>query len=196
MTRGRVSKRKKPTSTRTAGRSRTFIIVAAAAFGVLGLGALLYMNVRGPSPIRGLVTFPYQSRGHDNALELPLTDLPPVGGVHHDIWQNCGIYDEPVPPENVIHSMEHGAVWVTYQPDLDQGDVTYLQDLVRGEQYVLLSPYPGLRSPVVITAWGLQLELDSAQDKRVQAFIDQYQAGPQTPERGATCANGVGQPIS
>jgi hypothetical protein len=196
MTRRRAIRSKKSAPAQTADKSRTPIILAAVAIGVIGLGALLYLNVRGPAPIRGLISFPRPSRGHDNALDLPENELPPVGGVHHDIWQNCGIYDEPIPAENVIHSMEHGAVWVTYQPNLDDDEVTQLQDLARGQPFVLLSPYPGLRSPVVLTAWGVQLEVNSAQDNRVEEFIDLYQVGPQTPERGATCENGVGQPIS
>jgi hypothetical protein len=92
--------------------------------------------------------------------------------------------------------LEHGAVWITYQPGLPEEDVTQLQDLVRGQSHLLLSPYPGLKSPVVLTAWGLQLELTSVQDSRIEEFIDRYQQGPQTPERGASCSDGVGQPIS
>jgi hypothetical protein len=118
-----------------------------------------------------------------------------VGGTHHDIWQNCGIYDEPLEAENVVHSMEHGAVWISYQPELSDDDVNTLRDLVRGERFIVLSPYPGLQSPVVLTAWGVQLELNSVEDDRVEEFIDRYQVGPQTPERGATCSDGVGQPI-
>jgi hypothetical protein len=196
MAKRRASRHKKPASADAGRGKRTPIILAAVALGVVGLGAMLFLYVRGPAPIRGVKTFPHQSRGHDNTLELQASDLPPVGGVHHDIWQNCGIYDEPIPEENVIHSMEHGAVWVTYQPELDADDVTYLQDLVRGERFILLSPYPGLRSPVVLSAWGVQLEVNSAQDSRVEAFIDEYQVGLQTPEKGATCENGVGEPIS
>ncbi|MCP5095041.1 MAG: DUF3105 domain-containing protein [Chloroflexi bacterium] len=73
--------------------------------------------------------------------------LPPVGGEHLDIWQNCGIYIESVDPGNAVHSMEHGAVWITYQPDLPADEIIELQDLVRGQPFLLLSPYPDSRSP-------------------------------------------------
>lgn len=187
--------RSKPTSSATKNATRTWLIWGAVGVGVIGLSALLYLSIRGPSPLRGLITFPRPGRGHDNALDLARDPLPPVGGTHHDIWQNCGIYDEPLLAENVIHSMEHGAVWINYQPDLPDEDIVYLQELVRGQGYLILSPYPGLKSPVVMTAWGIQLELDSVEDNRVEEFIDRYQVGPQTPERGATCSDGVGQPI-
>jgi Protein of unknown function (DUF3105) len=195
MSKRSTGRRAKPAPTATKNATRTWLISGAVGIGVIGLSALLYLSVKGPAPLRGLVTFPRPSRAHDNTLQLEFSPLPPAGGTHHDIWQNCGIYDEPVAAENAIHSMEHGAVWITYQPELPEEEITQLRELARGQQFLILSPYPGLKSPVVLTAWGLQLELDSAQDSRVGEFIDRYQVGPQTPERGATCSDGVGQPI-
>lgn len=99
------------------------------------------------------------------------SSLPPLGGDHDPVWQNCGIYDEPVPTANAVHSLEHGAVWVSYHPDLPPGEVTALRDLVEGENYALLSPYPDLASPVVLTAWGVQLEVDDVDDDRIPTFL-------------------------
>lgn len=181
-----------------ASNSRTtlYLIVGAIAVGVIGLGVLLYLNMRGEAPIRGLVTFPRPSAGHDNTLVFTESELPPVGGTHFDVWANCGVYEEPVETGNAIHSMEHGAVWITYRPDLPADEVAALQATAAPEPYVLLSPYVGQRSPVVLTAWGLQLELDSARDDRIAEFIERYQVGPQTPERGATCRDGAGEPMN
>ena len=47
----------------------------------------------------------------------------------------------------------------------------------------------------VLTAWGVQLELDSADDNRITTFLDRYVQGPQTPEIGATCSDGNGTPL-
>lgn len=195
MARRSTGRRAKPTSSAATNVTRTRLIWVTLGVGVIGLGALIFLSIRGPAPLRGLITFPRPSRGHDNSLQVDFPPLPPVGGTHHDIWQNCGIYDEPLEAENVVHSMEHGAVWISYQPELSDDDVNTLRDLVRGERFIVLSPYPGLQSPVVLTAWGVQLELNSVEDDRVEEFIDRYQVGPQTPERGATCSDGVGQPI-
>ena len=179
---------------------KSLIIIAAIVLGLGGLAYLIYLNVREPPPIRGVVTFARPSRGHDNSVLYPASDLPPVGGTHHDQWQVCGIYNEPIASENAVHSLEHGAVWITYNPDvLDANDIVELKNIVRGDNFVLTSPYPGLKSPVVLTAWGLQLELDSVSDRRIQSFIERYRVGPQTPERGATCGpgsgGGIGQPV-
>jgi hypothetical protein len=67
---------------------------------------------------------------------------PPAGGQHNPIWQNCGFCDEPVRDENAVHSLEHGAVWITYQPDLPQKQIGKLRDLAQNNTLVLASPYP------------------------------------------------------
>ncbi len=120
---------------------------------------------------------------------------PPVGGNHNAQWLNCGIYDQPVPNENAVHALEHGAVWVTYNPDLSAEDVQTLRDLMPSS-YIVLSPYAGLDAPVVASAWGVQLKLDGVDDPRLKSFIDVYRQGSQTPEPGAACDGGVGTPIT
>ena len=124
------------------------------------------------------------------------TQTPPVGGNHAPVWQNCGFYREPVANENAVHSLEHGAVWVTYSPDLPAPQVDILRDLAADQSYVLVSPYPGLPTPVVASAWGVQLRLPSAGDRRLRAFVDRYRQSPQAPEPGAPCSGALGDPES
>ena len=92
-----------------------------------------------------------------------------------------------------MHSLEHGAVWVTYQPELPAADVATLKDALPGT-YTVLSPYPGQDAPVIASAWGHQLKLESADDPRLAEFIRTYRMGPQTPEPGAACTGGLSAP--
>src|SRR5690606_20494200 len=114
----------------------------------------------------------------------------------HPEWLNCGVYAEPVPAEHAVHSLEHGAVWITYQPDLGAAEVEALRSLYEPGSYVVVSPYPDLPQPIVLSAWGRQLAVDSAEDERVGEFLSVYEQGPQNPEPGAPCSGGVGEPIS
>jgi hypothetical protein len=176
-------------------RWKTVLLGGAIVLGLAALGYLLYLSLKEPEVIEDLTRSIGLSRGHDETVDYNGGELPPVGGLHSGVWQNCGIYDEPVLAKNAVHSMEHGAVWIAYHPQMTAEEVDELQQAVRGESYTLLSPYPDLKSPIVLTAWGIQLELESADDDRITTFIDSYQQGPQTPERGATCANGTGSPV-
>lgn len=114
---------------------------------------------------------------------------PPVGGPHNPTWLNCGTYPTQVPSENVVHSLEHGAVWIAYDPGLAASDVQKLEDLTPST-YAILSPYKGLPSPVVVSGWGSRLKVQSADDPRIQAFIEEYRSGGNTPEVGASCSGG------
>lgn len=176
---------------------RKWIIIGAVAVGVLGLAFLLYLNIRPEPPIKGVVQFPRPPRGHDNSVQFAYADypVPPAGGVHWDTWQNCGVYNEPIETGHAVHSLEHGAVWITYAPDLPTSDVAKLQSYVEGDPYLLLSPYPDQPKKVVLTGWGVQLQLDDVNDSRIPRFIDRYRLGPYTPEPGAACDGGVGTPL-
>lgn len=192
---GRSSARRNPTQ-ESGSSSTKWIIVAAAAIGVVGLAVLLYLGLRPEQAIRGVVALPRPSRGHDAALVIPAGELPPAGGVHNPAWLNCGIYDEPVAAENAVHSLEHGAVWITYRDDLPQEQIDALRNQFRPQNFFILSPYPSQRSPIVLSAWGFQLEVEDASDERIEQFVERYRLGPTTPERGATCADGIGEPLS
>ena len=162
------------------------------ALALVVLGIVLFQQSQ-PGTITGIVTYSNLSRDHkEGPLSYPQT--PPVGGTHSATWQNCGIYSSPVHNENAVHSLEHGAVWITYQPGLSQQAVEQLQNVVRGHDHALLSPYLGLPSPIVTTAWGIQLQVKDASDARLAQFLSKYENGSQTPEPGAACSGGTGVP--
>ena len=115
--------------------------------------------------------------------------IPPLGGEHNARWLACDVYDEQVPVEFAVHSLEHGAVWVTYRSDLPADQVAALTDAVP-DTYIVLSPVDDLPAPVVATAWGVQLALTGVDDPRLEEFITEYRQGPQTPEPGASCTGG------
>jgi hypothetical protein len=116
---------------------------------------------------------------------------PPVGGNHNKIWQNCAgdVYPAAIANEHAVHSLEHGAVWITYRPGLAKGEIEALAKRVDGRNYMLMSPYPGLKSPISVQAWGLQLAVDSATAPAIDEFIKARRQ--QGPEPGAPCSGGV-----
>ena len=119
---------------------------------------------------------------------------PPAGGPHWARWLNCGVYTQPQQNERAVHALEHGAVWVTYDPAKVSGNaLATLQDRIP-DTYAVLSPYPGLDAPVVASAWGAQLRLTGVDDKRLDAFIEKYWQSPDAPEPGAPCTGGVDGP--
>ncbi len=172
-----------------------FVILGGGGVATVVIILLLLSPAAPVATLDGVVTYTGLSREHSEAPQT-YPQTPPVGGVHSSVWQNCGIYDQPVRNENAVHSLEHGAVWLAYRPDLPASDVDTLRNLARGHDHVLLAPYPNLPHAVVATAWGLQLPVESASDPRLSLFISRYEQGPQTPEPGAACSGGIGTPIA
>ena len=170
---------------------RIWVPAAVVVFSLVGL--LIYRATR--PEVEGVVEVQAAiANQHDDELQIPFGGTPPMGGPHASVWQNCGIYVTPVEGQYAIHSMEHGAVWITYNPDLPAEEIAALEAMVQGEGYILLSPYPDQTSPIVLTVWDRQLEVDSVEDARISAFIDRYKQ-VRGPESGALCSGGVGTPV-
>ena len=130
--------------------------------------------------------------GHTlGAVTYPQT--PPAGGEHNPTWLNCGLYRDPVPNTYAVHSLEHGAVWVTYDPALSADALAKLREYLPST-YVVLSPYVGLPSPIVLTSWNTQLRLDSPDDPRLPRFFEEYWRSQNVPEPGALCTGGIDGP--
>jgi len=131
------------------------------------------------------------SRNHKAGPQTYKTS-PPVGGDHNARWENCmgDVYTEPIPNEHAVHSLEHGAVWVTYKQGLPADQVDKLKAKVEGQPYTFMSPIANLDKNVSLQAWGYQLKLDSADDARVDEFIKALRQNA-TVEPQAICSNGL-----
>jgi hypothetical protein len=150
------------------------------------------VNLPVPPP-EGTESFEVASRQHVEGT-VAYAQIPPVGGDHSAQWQNCGYYSSPIPSERAVHSMEHGAVWITYKPDINPDEATRIRQIASGQTYVLASPFRDLPSAVVVSAWGRQLRLESTDDPRLERFVRAFRQGPTAPERGSPCFGGVGIP--
>lgn len=141
----------------------------------------------------GVRTVEVDDRSHvETDVDYP--DQPPLGGPHAPIWVNCGRYTQEVPAELAVHALEHGVVWITHPTDLGASELRRLAELADNQSHVLVSPLRDADTTVA-TAWGAQLQLESVEDPALNAFVEAYVQGPQTPEPGAPCSGGVGQPV-
>ena len=120
---------------------------------------------------------------------------PPPGGPNAGVVQDCGLYRVPVQNEHAVASLANGAVWIAYDPNLPAEDVDNLRSFAEDQLFVILAPYPGLESPVVLTAWGIQARVDDTLDPRIPSFIQEYINGEQAPISNGTCSGGVTVPV-
>ncbi|AOT05867.1 DUF3105 domain-containing protein [Arthrobacter sp. U41] len=182
-------------------RTKTFLyggfgLVLAAiitAVAIVLTGAVQERNALAEAakqPIEGVSTYDNLSRNHvQEAVQYP--QEPGVGGDHSARWVNCAVYTAPVNEQGAVHSLEHGAVWITYTPALPQEQINALTELAKDNQYVLLSPDDNQTDPITATAWGQQLPLQNADDPRIRAFVAKNAKSPDAPEPNAPCTGGT-----
>ncbi|MET7427161.1 DUF3105 domain-containing protein [Dactylosporangium sp. NPDC005555] len=116
---------------------------------------------------------------------------PPVSGNHNQNWQRClgDVYAAPIATEHALHALEHGSVWITYQPNLPADQVEALAAKVKGKDYMMMSPYEGQAKPISLQAWGFQLQVDKASDGRIDEFIKALRQNASL-EPGTPCSQG------
>lgn len=147
---------------------------------------------RNPDEIPGIKHIEYEIGQHVLAPDrVAYEESPPFGGAHDGVWAPCNgvVYDRAVRTEHIVHSLEHGAIWIAYDPDkVDQSDVQTLADNVEAQPYTMMSPYPGLDQPISLQAWSYQLKVTEATDERIKQFIMVLRRNPDTtPEPDAPC---------
>jgi hypothetical protein len=179
------------------------LIAAAVAVVVFAAAVITYAvvqvnrknadKVTAADQITGLQTFDYAAGQSHVSTPVTYTESPPVGGPHDPEWADCTgtVYSVDIRHENAVHSMEHGATWITYDPaTISKGDLATLTGIVQGHSGLLLSPYAGLDSRISLQSWNHQLKVSSAGDKRVQQYVDFMTLNQDFyPEVGASCEN-------
>jgi hypothetical protein len=178
------------------------IIIAVGALVLIGVLCFLFWKAqqppRGDDPHNDIpalkATTYYDYAGGDHTEDpVKYAETPPAGGPHDPVWDDCGAYTESPRNENAVHDLEHGTVWITYRPGLDPADVQSLQtqlETLKSKKW-MLSPYPDLPAPVVVTVWNAQLDLEGADDPRLPTFLDFYGDGHTAPEAAsASCEGG------
>jgi hypothetical protein len=179
------------------------LIAGAVAVAVFAAAVLTYAvvqvnrsnanKVTSVDQIADVQTYEYANGQEHVTTPVTYTENPPVGGPHDPEWADCTgtVYDVDIRHENAVHSMEHGATWIAYDPDaVSDEDLSTLQELVDGRSGLLLSPYAGLGSPISLQSWNHQLSVDSATDERVEQYVDFMTFNADFyPEIGASCEN-------
>lgn len=160
---------------------------------VLGGSTWIAVDLSRPEPppppeLEAVETFPDMGVQHlaDGSPAPEYNSNPPTSGPHAQAPAPCGIYRQPVPDVSQLHSMEHGAVVVQYDPNLSQDQVELLEDISWSPAAeVIVAPRPGNPAPVALTAWTRRLLLDEVDVDVVTAF--QREFGNRSPETAAQC---------
>lgn len=125
--------------------------------------------------------------GNHTMRSVTYAQAPPHSGDHSPVWQRCGFYSKPVRDEHVVHSLEHGVVWIAFRPDMAANQIQLLREFEGGAEHLIVSPYPGLQPLVVVSAWGHQQSFDSLDMAALTRVVQDLRNGDDAPEAGGSC---------
>ena len=195
---GRVT----PTQARTARRQRRERRRRFIRFGALsavGLIAIIFIVALflpslpisfgddGPSGDAGVKMSDQGTRHINEGQEHPpYNSVPATSGWHYPLPiapVPSGVYDTPIPDEQLLHNLEHGGVGVHYNcPDGCDDIIESLSAIVKGVNEVVMSPFPGLDTRIALTAWTYIDTFDVFNEERVKTFIADHLNSPVAPE--------------
>ena len=104
---------------------------------------------------------------------------PPTSGQHWGhTWADWTMYDQPVPPEEYVHSLEHGGIVLLYRCDTPCPDlVKQLRELYttfprakNGKVKMVAAPDRKIGTPIAILAWTWIDELPAMDRDRLLRF--------------------------
>lgn len=156
-----------------------------AAIGVVLLGTAIALYLREVNK-PGQFVAEMSDRHHlktGQTFPGPYNSDPPTSGPHMEAVPQFKIYSEPITKELQVHGLEDGGVVINYKPELDKPTVDKLAALTQSylersnsTNHVILSPYPNLSNPIVLTAWSRIDRVDTFDEARIRRFIDEYVA--------------------
>jgi hypothetical protein len=183
---------------RKAERRRRIVRIGVMSLLAAGAAWLVLVQTQPPATpdsIRGHTVRKLGESGENEHVSgtVDYESSPPVSGPHASQPAPCGVHSQPIPNENQVHSLEHGAVGIQYQPDLDADDIAAIERIARRfESGVFSAPYPDMDSPLAVSSWGELMVLDAPDVPAINAYVDEFRG--QGPE-DATCPNDVDSPF-
>jgi hypothetical protein len=158
-------------------------------------GAVWFVFIRGgdaPTAIAGHPIETFSTAGVNDHTQSETETVeyetsPPVSGRHAQTPAPCGTHAEPIPDEIQLHSLEHGAVGVQFQPDaLKPGEIARIEGIVREyENNVFSAPYPEMEPAIAVTSWGRMMTLDSVDAGAIRKYIAEFGNQPAEPNAPA-----------
>ena len=135
----------------------------------------------------------FESNGaeHRPGEEIDYERVPPLSGPHWNGATAAGFYTETPQMEELVHTLEHGAVVIYYDPanvtDEEEASLRAWAANYQGTwQSVVVAPNPNddPRGGYVLTAWTHRLVLEDYDADAVHAFASEYLGrGPENPVR-------------
>jgi Protein of unknown function (DUF3105) len=167
----------KNTTPRRVRRERRRLAIGAAAVGVVVIAVVVgYFAYRAQADLPGQ-KFPSQGNLHVQTVNdphEPYNSTPPTSGPHLPYIAPWGVHTKPIANELQVHNLEDGGVMVQYNCECPELAEKLAALVRRHDRFVVLAPYPTMKSRIALTAWTRLETLDDFDAGRIERFIKAY----------------------
>jgi hypothetical protein len=115
---------------------------------------------------------PIQGREHIavGASHAAYNSNPPTSGPHYEQDASWGVYQTELPDEQLIHNLEHGGIWISYN-GIDDKTKTDLEKIAQSDPKIIVEPRSQDDAPIVLASWGRLQKLQVYDEKTILDFI-------------------------
>ncbi|MGH3072403.1 MAG: DUF3105 domain-containing protein [Gaiellaceae bacterium] len=161
-------RRSTPASPADAARTRRLLYVLAGA-GIVALAVVLGVvflaggddeDLAATMQAAGCTLQAVPAQPGDHSAELDATSdpkwntSPPTSGPHNPATAVYGEYDTPLKLAQIVHNLEHGAVYILYGRDVPESTVAQLRAFYTEDTTAMLvAPLPSLGDEIALGAW-------------------------------------------
>lgn len=155
------------------------LVLAAVVVGAIWF---FFLREQTPGEINGNPVREFRAdRDHTNDPVVYET-TPPTTGDHSPSAAPCGVHNTQIPDELFVHSLEHGAVGILYDPQ--QVEVSAIRDIeAKVDEFddrTISAPYSGTETPITLTSWTRLMRLDEYDEDTVDEYIEAFRgSGPE-----------------
>jgi hypothetical protein len=154
-----------------------FFFIIAMILGIAGLS-----SAQPPSPETKSFVPPGKevpSLGNDHLKtpsdsHIPYNSTPPTSGPHLSYIAKWGVSKTPIADELQVHNLEDGGVMIQYNCQNCDVLVARLEKFADKYNKVIVAPYPKMKTPIALTAWGRIDTMDQPDEARIERFIKAY----------------------
>ena len=182
----RALKRAKKQEQRSQERSkRGMKKVALWGLGILAvigiIGSFFVFGPKGKTPEPDLSkAVADEGRTHvSEGASVEYNSNPPTSGNHWPVPLSDGVYSTEKPDEAIVHSLEHGRVWVSYKPSIPDQTKKALEELLKRYNGTILTPRSANDTDIALAAWNRLDAFDLNPDgtfneQRIIDFINRW----------------------
>lgn len=161
---------------------RSLIVSTAIAFLFIGFG----FGTAVPSPVGAQAPQGFVPPGKEVSIlgndhiknpadpHVPYNSVPPTSGPHLPYIAKWGVSKTPIENELQVHNLEDGGVMIQYSCKDCDVMIGLLEKFAMKYNKVIVAPYPEMKAPIALTAWGRIDTLDRFDEARIERFVKAY----------------------